>query len=55
VGTMAVDELQHVICCSMGEQEQQSYDSMTEDLPIIKFCVYLTRSKKVAGSKIAGH
>ena len=55
MGTMAVDELQPVICCSVGEQEQQSYDSMTEDLPIIKFCVYLTWSKKVAGSKIAGH
>jgi len=36
----------------MGEQEQQLYDSTTEDLPIIKFRVYLIRSRKVAGSKV---
>ena len=52
MGSMAVDGLQHVICCSVGEQEQQSYDSMTEDLPIIKFRVYLIQSRKVAGSKV---
>jgi ribosome production factor 2 len=52
VGSMEVDGLQHVICCSVGEQEPQSYDSTKEDLPIIKFRVYLIRSKKVAGSKV---
>jgi len=52
VESMEVDGLQHVICCSVGEQRPQSYDSQTkEDLPPIKFRVYLIQSKKVAGSK----
>src|SRR5277367_3301981 len=52
VGSMEVDGLQYVICCSVGEQEPQSYDSTKEELPVIKFRVYLIRSKKVAGSKV---
>jgi ribosome production factor 2 len=54
VETMEVDGLQYVLSCSVGEQqhEPQSYDSTSEDLPPIKFRVYLIRSKKVAGSKV---
>ena len=52
VESMEVDGLQHVVCCSVGEQQPQSYDSTKEDLPPIKFRVYLIQSKKVAGSKV---
>ena len=52
VESMEVDGLQHVVSCSVGELQPQSYDSTKEDLPPIKFRVYLVRSKKVAGSKV---
>jgi ribosome production factor 2 len=52
VESMEADGLQHVVCCSVGEQQPQSYDSTKEDLPPVKFRVYLIQSKKVAGSKV---
>ena len=45
VESMEIDGLQHIICCSVAEQELQ-------ELPPIAFRVYLIRSKKVVGSKV---
>jgi ribosome production factor 2 len=45
VESMEIDGLQHIICCSVAEQELQ-------ELPPITFRVYLIRSKKVVGSKV---
>ena len=54
IENMEIDGLQHIVCLSVGEQQQQfSTDSTTmkEDLPSISFRVYVIRSKKVVGSK----
>lgn len=51
VDSMEIDGLQHVICISAGEQNQDP-SSTKEDLPPILFRVYIIGSKKVAGSKV---
>jgi ribosome production factor 2 len=51
VDSMEIDGLQHVICISAGEQNQDP-SSTKEDLPPISFRAYLIGSKKVAGSKV---